>query len=115
MGFGSGIRKKPILDQTKAPDSGYATPLPNYFLNKNLFISKLTSNNVLADGEAGPELLLHDLERGLGDVEGGVLLWVGGRDDRHDVEAVRHVVPRVPHLEPQPKILNKKRDLLLNN
>ena len=62
-------------------------------------------HDFLADFQAGLELALHHFQRGVGHVEGGVLLGVGGRDDRHHVEPVRHVVARVPHREPQPEIL----------
>ena len=65
----------------------------------------LAVNNLLTYLHTRLKLPLHHLQGGVGHVEGGVLLGVGGRDDRHHVEPVRHVVARVPHREPQPEIL----------
>ena len=50
-----------------------------------------TRNDLLCDSETGLELLLHHFQRGLGDVERGVLLWVRGGYYRHDVES-EHII-----------------------
>lgn len=62
------------------------------------FPRRLVEHNFLGDEEAGLELVDHDGARAGGGVEGGVLFWVGGGDDGHQVEPVLHVDAGVPDL-----------------
>ena len=59
----------------------------------------LLHEDPIADFQSSLELPDHDLPCGVGDVEGGVLLGVGGGDDRHEMVAVGRVDSRVPNLQ----------------
>ena len=65
----------------------------------------LAVNNLLTYLHTRLKLPLHHLQGGVGHVEGGVLLGVGGGDDGHHVEPVRHIVARVPDGEAEAEVL----------
>lgn len=55
--------------------------------------------HLLADLQGQLEFVHHDVARGDRHVERAVLLRIGRRDDRHQVEPVVHVRSTVPHLK----------------
>ena len=70
---------------------------------------ELGDEYVVADVVRSLDLVDHDAARRVGDVECGVLLRIGRRDNRHEMELVHRVVARVPYGKPVRRQLFERR------